>query len=97
MPSGSLAYLSWVDIDSRMSHTSGDGKEWYVQELPLLGHNVGVLFQSTCADKSSLLSGLNATLVESYDFSFDRAFVTAADAIATPNAGVIYGIEFLKT
>ena len=97
MPSGSLAYLSWVDIDSRMGHKSGDGKEWYVQELPLLGHNVGVLFQSTCADKSSLLTGLNASLVESYDFSFDRSFVTAADAIATPNAGVIYGIEFLKT
>jgi len=29
-PQGSLAYLSWVDIDSRMSHKSGDGKEWYV-------------------------------------------------------------------
>lgn len=96
-PVGSLAYLSWVDIDSRMNHTSGDGKEWYVQELPLLGHSVGVLFQSSCADKSSLLTGLQATLAESYSFSFDRAFVTAADAIATPNAGVIYGIEFLKT
>lgn len=97
MPKGSLAYLSWVDIDSRMGNKSGDGKEWYVQELPLLGHNVGVLYQSTCGDKSSLLTGLEATLVESFDFSFDRAFVTAADAISTPNAGVIYGIEFLKT
>jgi hypothetical protein len=96
-PKGSLAYLSWVDIDSRMGHKSGDGKEWFVQELPLLGHNVGVLFQSTCADKSSLLTGLQASLTESYSFSFDRAFVTAADAIATPDAGMIYGIEFLKT
>jgi hypothetical protein len=97
MPIGSLAYLSWIDPDARLQHKSGDGKEWYVQELPLLGHNVGVLFQSTCGDKSSLFTGGQATLVESYSFSFDRAFVNASDAIATPNAGVIYGIEFLKT
>jgi hypothetical protein len=96
MPMGSLAYLSWVDIDARMGNKSGDGKEWYVQELPILGHNVGVLYQSTCGDKSSLLSGLDATLVESFSFSFDRAFVNAADAIGTYASGVIYGIEFLK-
>lgn len=97
MPVGSLAYLQWVDIDARQGHESGDGKKWYVQELPIFGQQVGVLYSSTCADKSSLLSGLDATLAESYTFSFDRAFVNAADAIATPNAGVIYGIEFLKT
>lgn len=97
VPQGSLAYLSWVDIDSRMSNKSGDGKEWYVQELPLLGHNVGVLFQSTCGDKSSLLSGLQATLVESFSFSFDRSFVSSYDAVSTVDPGVIYGIELLKT
>jgi len=80
-----------------MGNKSGDGKEWYVQELPIFGQNVGVLFQSTCGDKSSLLTGLNATLVESYQFSFDRAFVNAQDTIGTSIAGVIYGIEFLKT
>mgnify|MGYP007100091295 FL=1 len=96
MPVGSLAYLSWVDEDAKAGHKSGDGKEWYVQELPLLGHNVGVLYQSSCADKSSLFTGGQATLAESFSFSFDRAFLSAAVAIATPNAGVIYGIEFLK-
>lgn len=97
VPQGSLAYLNWVDIDSRMNHKSGDGKEWYVQELPLLGHQVGVLFQSSCADKSSLLTGLNATLAESYAFSFDRAFTSSYDAVSTVDPGVIYGIEFLKS
>ena len=97
MPVGSLAYLSWVDADSRAGHKSGDGKEWSTVELPLLGHKVGMLYQSTCGDKSSLFTGGQATLVESFSFNFDRSFVTAADAIATPNAGVIYGIEFLKT
>jgi hypothetical protein len=97
IPVGSLAYLPWVDKDSVMGHKSGDGKEWYVQELPLLGHNVGVLYQSTCASKSSLDSGLTATLSESFDFSFDRAFVNSVDAIGTADLGTIYGIEFLKT
>jgi hypothetical protein len=96
-PVGSLGYLSWVDPDARRGHMSTDGKQWSTVELPLLGQTVGMLFQSTCGDKSSLFTGGEATLVESFSFSFDRAFVTAADAIATPNAGVIYGIEFLKT
>lgn len=97
MPQGSLGYLQWVDIDAKMGNKSGDGKEWYVQELPILGQQVGVLYQSTCADKSSLLTGLEATLAESYSFSFDRAFVNAQDTIGTSVAGVIYGIEFIKT
>lgn len=97
IPKGSLAYLNWVDIDARMNHKSGDGKEWYVTELPLLGQQVGVLYQSTCADKSSLLSGLNATLAESFQFSFDRAFVSSYDPVSTVDPGVIYGATILKT
>ncbi len=97
IPKGSLAYLSWVDIDARMNHKSGDGKEWYVTELPLFGQQVGVLYQSTCADKSSLLSGLDATLAESFQFSFDRAFVSSYDPVSTVDPGVIYGITLLKT
>lgn len=97
MPKGSLAYLSWVDIDARLNNKSGDGKEWYQEELPLLGHKVGVLYQSSCADKSSLLTGLQATLMENYSFSFDRAFTSSYDATITTDAGVIFGIEFAKT
>lgn len=97
MPEASLAYLQWVDIDARMGNKSGDGKEWYVQELPLFGQQVGVLYQSSCADKSSLLTGLEATLMENFTFSFDRAFTSSYDATITTDAGVIFGIEFLKS
>lgn len=97
VPVGSLAYLSWIDIDSRMGHTTGDGKEWYIQELPVLGHQVGVLYQSTCGDKSSLLTGLEATKVESFDFSFDRSIFSSYDPVSTVDPGVIYGAELLKT
>jgi hypothetical protein len=96
-PRGSLAYLPWIDIDARMGHKSGDGKEWYTEELPVLGQNVGVLYQSTCGDKSGLLSGLEATLVESYMFSFDYAFTSSYDASTSSDAGVIFGIDFVKT
>jgi hypothetical protein len=96
IPEGSLAYLQWVDIDARMGHKSGDGKEWYVQELPLMGQQVGVLYQSSCADKSSLLTGLEASLMENFTFSFDRAFTSSYDATISTDAGVIFGIEFLK-
>jgi|WetSurMetagenome_2_1015567.scaffolds.fasta_scaffold00103_44 hypothetical protein len=97
MPVGSLGYLNWVDIDAKMGNKSGDGKEWYEQELPLLGQKVGVLFQSSCADKSGLLTGLEASLMENYSFSFDRAFTSSYDATITTDAGVIFGIEFAKT
>lgn len=97
MPKGSLAYLNWVDIDAQLGHKSGDGKEWYTVELPLFGQRVGVLYQSSCADKSSLLTGLNASLAESFQFSFDRAFVSSYDPISTVDPGVIYGVTVLKT
>jgi hypothetical protein len=97
MPEGSLAYLQWVDIDAQMGNKSGDGKEWYVQELPIFGQKVGVLFQSSCADKSGLLTGLEASLMENYTFSFDRAFTSSYDATITTDAGVIFGIKFNKT
>ncbi len=97
MPVGSLAYLNWVDIDARIGSKSGDGKQWFEQELPLLGQTVGVLFQSSCADKSGLLTGLEASLMENWSFSFDRAFTSSYDATITTDAGVIFGIEFAKT
>ena len=97
MPKGSLAYLNWVDIDSQLGHKSGAGHEWYTVELPLFGQRVGVLFQSTCADDSSLLTGLDATLRQSWQFSFDRAFVSSYDPVSTVDPGVIYGATILKT
>lgn len=99
MPVGSLGYLSWVDKDSQMNHKSGDGHEWYEQFLPLLGHNVGVLYSSTCADKAAAgsLTGLEATLHESWMFSFDYAFINAYNSDSTTYPGTIYRADFSKT
>jgi len=97
IPRGSLAYLQWIDLDAQLGHTAGDGKEWFTQELPLFGQTVGVLFSSGCADKSGLLTGLEATKAESFTFSFDRAFTSSYDPVSTVDPGVIYGASLLKT
>ena len=97
MPVGSLAYLSWIDPDARLGHKSGDGKEWMTVMMPLLGHEVGLLVQSTCADKSSVASGLDATLVQSWSFSFDYSFNSAYNSDSTTYPGSIFKACVSKT
>jgi len=97
MPVGSLAYLSWVDPDARAGHKSGV-YEWYTQFMPLLGHDVGVLYQSTCGDKSSTIgTGSEATLVESYQFSFDYSFNYPYNSDSTTYAGSVFRANISKT
>jgi len=79
-PSGSLAFLSYVDDDARNNRRSGDA-EWSEQFLPLVGINVGLLLTKGCADLSSLGGGAtSASLKENWMFSFDYSFVTAYDS-----------------
>ena len=96
-PLGSYGFLNWIDPDARMNHVSGDGKEWFVQNLPKVGIDVGVLYQSTCADKSALQGGLEATLTESYSFSFDYMFTTAYNSTPSTNPGTIFKYTLSKT
>ena len=97
MPRGSLAFLSWIDDDSRNNRTSTDGKEWTTMSLPRAGINVGVLFQSTCADKSTVQTGLDATLSESWSFSFDYSFNSSYNSDTATYAGPIFKSRFTKT
>lgn len=96
-PAGTCGYLSWVDADSELGHTSGDGKEWRKEYMPLLGHEVGVLMQSTCGDKSSTQSGKEATLVESFSFSFDYAFLYAYASAPSTQSRPIFKAAFSKS
>ena len=97
MPEGSLGYTPWVDIDSQMGNVAGDGHEWFKQYLPILGHEVGVLYSSTCADKSGTLTGLDATLHESWQFSFDYDFINAYNSDTSTYPGTIFRADFSKT
>ncbi len=98
LPQGSLAFLTDIDPDAEMGHSSTDGKEWSTTVLPLLGFKVGVLFQSTCADKSTALgTGYEATLSESWHFSFDYSFNVAYNSDSTTFAGPIHKAQFSTT
>lgn len=91
MPQGALAFLTDVDPDSANNHRSTDGKEWSTAMLPRLGFEVGVLYQSTCTDASSSIgTGYEATLSESWMFSFDYSFNSAYNSDAVTLPGVIF-------
>ena len=96
-PPASLGFMRWIDPDARMNRTSGDGKEWFTQMLPRVGIDVGVLYQSTCADNSGLQGGLEASLAESFSFSFDYVFTTAYNSTPSTNPGTIFKYTLTKT
>jgi len=97
-PMGSLGYLSWVDPDSKLNSTANSGKEWRTMMLPLLGHNVGVLFQDACADNSTEIgAGAEASLIQNYTFSFDYSFINAYNSDPNTLAGTIYKAGISKT
>jgi len=77
MPVGTLAYLSWIDIDAKIGSTIGGVSEWTTTLLPKLGHEVGVYYTAACADKSALLTGLNRTKADSWEFSFDFTVISS--------------------
>ena len=97
IPQGNLGFLSWVDPDAELGHSSTDGKEWSKQYLPLLGMDVGLLYQSTCSDSSSAVgTGYEATLTESYHFSFDYSFISAYNSATGTYAGPIFKADLVK-
>lgn len=86
MPHGSIAILDWVDPDSRAGHKISDGNYWTTFNMPMLGMTVGLHYQMACADNASTYgSGLEASVTEYFNFSFDYALVTPyISAGATP-------------
>ena len=97
MPTGSLGFLTWVDPDSRMGITSGS-KEWSTIFLPLLGFEVGLLYQSTCGDNSTEAgNGFEASMIENFNFSFDYSFNGAYNSDAATYPGTIYKAGLSKT
>lgn len=97
-PKGSLAYLSYVDDDSRNNRKAGE-HEWSVQFLPQLGHDVGLLYTPDCGDMSALGGGANASsMYEGFQFSFDYSFVTAYDSAGSvTQSSPIYKAAFSLT
>ena len=97
MPPGALAFLTWVDPSARMNENSGN-QEWSQIFLPMLGFDVGLLYQAKCADNSTEAgNGFEASMQESCLFSFDYSFVNAYNSDSATYPGTIYKSVISKT
>lgn len=99
MENGALGLLTRVDIDSKMGHSTLDGKQWSVERIPGLPFDVGVMYSSTCYDASASAdtAHLSATKLENWQFSLDYCFVTPYNSKQATKEGVIKKFEFLTT
>ena len=90
---GSLGMLTRFERDSLLGTVSGDGHEWGMATLPLLGMPVGTYFYDSVGDYSGLAGEATADMVrtrkEHYGFAVDVAFITAYNSDPEKNASPI--------
>lgn len=90
---GSLGMLTRFERDCLLGTVSGDGHEWGIATLPLLGLPVGTYFYDSVGDFSGIGGAGTADMVrtrkEHYGFAVDIAFVTAYNSDPTHNASPI--------
>lgn len=79
--SGSLGMLTRFERDCLLGTTSGDGHEWGIATLPLLGIPCGTYFYDSVGNYSEIAGAATADMVrtrkEHYGFAVDIAFLTA--------------------
>lgn len=96
LPPASFGFLNWIAPDFRVGSESGDGKQWSVVSMPKVGIDLELLYQSSCADKSDVVTGLEASLLEQFMFSTDYVFTSAYNSTST-NPGSIYKFGLSKS
>lgn len=92
---GSLGMLTRFERDCLLGTVSGDGHEWGIATLPLIGLPVGTYFYDSVGDYSGIAGAATADMVrtrkEHYGFAVDIAFVTpynsAPNTLASPILG----------
>ena len=90
---GNLGMLTRFERDCLLGTVSGDGHEWGIATLPLLGLPVGTYFYDSVGDFSTIGGADTADMVrtrkEHYGFAVDVAFVTAYNSDPTHNPSPI--------
>lgn len=89
---GSLGLLTRFERDCLLGTVSGDGHEWGIATLPMLGMQVGTYFYDSVGDYSGIAGEATADMTrtrkEHYGFAVDVAFVTPynsdAETLASP-------------
>jgi hypothetical protein len=94
-PQGSLAFLSYVDEQSRLGGDIGIWK-WSTEMLPKLGFEVGLLYKAYCTDMSAAAYGSanHTSIYEMFQFSFDYSFVVAYTSAASAIGSPIFKANF---
>lgn len=90
---GSLGMLTRFERDALLGTVSGDGHEWGIATLPLLGIPCGTYFYDSVGDYSAIAGAATAdmdrTRKEHYGFAVDIAFLTAYNSDPDTLAGPI--------
>lgn len=96
---GSLGVLTRFERDCLLGTVSGDGHEWGIATLPILGIPVGTYFYDSVGDYHTIAGEATADMTrtrkEHYGFAVDIAFVTAynSDPETLPSPIVAFNIS----
>lgn len=97
---GSLGLLTRFERDCLLGTVSGDGHEWGIATLPLLGIPCGTYFYDSVGDYSGIAgvatADMTRTRKEHYGFAVDVAFVTAYNSDADTLPSPIIGFNIAK-
>ena len=108
---GSLGMLTRFERDALLGTVSGDGHEWGIATLPLLGIPCGTYFYDSVGNYSTIAGAATAdmdrTRKEHYGFAVDIAFITAYNSdpenLASPilafnvsSEGAAYGVPVVN-
>lgn len=90
---GSLGMLTRFERDALLGTVSGDGHEWGIATLPLLGIPCGTYFYDSVGNYSAIAGAattdMDRTRKEHYGFAVDIAFLTAYNSDPDTLAGPI--------
>lgn len=97
--SGSLGLLTRFERDCLLGTVSGDGHEWGIVTLPLLGLPCGTYFYDSVGNYSSIAGAATEDMVrtrkEHYGFAVDVAFITSynSDSNTLPSPILAFDIS----
>lgn len=98
----SVAIVSRLDPDALAGSVVGGGqKTWSVERVPLIDMDMALYYNEDCTNAAAIQSagteGLTRTKVESFEYSFDVAFITAYNSRPSADFTPIIKAELLTT
>lgn len=92
-PVNSLGFLNWVDVDAQMANRVHESKYWSRIKDPIVDLDWGVYYKGDCSDETARAIGLDRTLLEQWEFTFDASFVSQIPDAAGSSSIFKFGIQ----